>query len=185
MRWSQRIADLEKKWSRWIISYLGALAGKSSRGDQMFSGKSLGWHILFVGGWSGRNKDDDLEKWTPAKDMVTAAINFAIATRRLEDIKGGEKGGEETEAQWQKDRASNIMIHSEKCPTINSRTSEEIEALPVDLADAWLSTTGILPTDRSDLVRHLHKIERRCHLPCDSQKRLTQGLKMGFNKWSN
>ncbi len=64
--------------------------------------------------------------------MVTATINFAIATGSLED----RRVGEETGAEWRKHWASNIIIQSEKCPTTNSRTSKEIEALPVDFADA-------------------------------------------------
>ena len=40
-------------------------------------------HLL--GGWSGEQKDGALAKWKPTNEMVTATINFPIATGRLED----------------------------------------------------------------------------------------------------
>lgn len=38
-----------------------------------------------LGGWSGEPKDGNAAKWKPANKMVTATINSAIATNRLED----------------------------------------------------------------------------------------------------
>ena len=38
-----------------------------------------------MGGWSNERKDGPLDKWTPHYSMVSATINFAIATGRLED----------------------------------------------------------------------------------------------------
>ena len=42
-------------------------------------------------------KDGDAAKWKPANEMVTATINFAIATDRLEDKRKGR--GESTDEQ--------------------------------------------------------------------------------------
>lgn len=36
-------------------------------------------------GWSSKRKDGPLDKWAPSKAAISAAINFAIATGRLED----------------------------------------------------------------------------------------------------
>ena len=38
-----------------------------------------------LGGWSNERKDGPLDKWTPHTAMVSATINFAIATGWLED----------------------------------------------------------------------------------------------------
>ncbi len=38
-----------------------------------------------LGGWSNARKDGPLDKWIPHYSMVSATINFAIATGRLED----------------------------------------------------------------------------------------------------
>lgn len=36
-------------------------------------------------GWSSKKKDGPLNKWAPSEAAILAAINFAIATSRLED----------------------------------------------------------------------------------------------------
>ena len=38
-----------------------------------------------LGGWSNERRDGHLDKWTPQTAMVSATINFSIATGRLED----------------------------------------------------------------------------------------------------
>ena len=51
-----------------------------------------------LGGWSGERKDGPLDKWTPSTVMVSATINFAIATGRLEDRRD-EQNEEESEEE--------------------------------------------------------------------------------------
>ena len=51
-----------------------------------------------LGGWSGERKDGPLDKWTPSTAMVSATVNFAIATGRLEDRKD-EENEEESEEE--------------------------------------------------------------------------------------
>ena len=56
------------------------------RGDiRRLAGRCWGDTSYLLGGWSGEPKDGDAAKWKPANEMVTATINFAIATGRLED----------------------------------------------------------------------------------------------------
>lgn len=38
-----------------------------------------------LGGWSNERKDGPLDKWIPHYSMISATINLAIATGRLED----------------------------------------------------------------------------------------------------
>ena len=54
-----------------------------------------------LGGWSGEPKDGDAAKWKPANEMVTATINFAIATGRREDRRKGR--GESNDEQSESD----------------------------------------------------------------------------------
>ena len=49
-----------------------------------------------LGGWSNERKDGPLDKRTPHTAMVSATINFAIATGRLED-RSDEQSEEESE----------------------------------------------------------------------------------------
>ena len=51
-----------------------------------------------LGGWSNERKDGHLDKWTPQTAMVSATINFAIATGRLED-RSNECSEEESEEE--------------------------------------------------------------------------------------
>ncbi len=44
-----------------------------------------------------RNKDGPLNDWKPTNEIVTATINFAIATKGLEDRK--EQGDSEEESE--------------------------------------------------------------------------------------
>ena len=50
------------------------------------------------GGWSNERKDGHLDKWTPQAAMVSATINFAIATGRLED-RSDERSEEKSEEE--------------------------------------------------------------------------------------
>ena len=50
-----------------------------------------------LGGWSGENKDGPLKDWKPTNEIVTVTINFAIATKRLEDRKEQDDSEEENE----------------------------------------------------------------------------------------
>lgn len=55
------------------------------------AGRRWGGTSYILGGWSGLHKDEDFKKkWHPAKEMIIATINFAIATGRLEDRKSRE-----------------------------------------------------------------------------------------------
>ena len=54
-------------------------------------GRRWGDTSYLLGGWSGEQKDGDVVKWKPANEMVTATINFAMATGRLE-YKRKERG---------------------------------------------------------------------------------------------
>lgn len=58
-----------------------------------------------LGGWSNKRKDGPLDRWTPQTAMVSATINFAIATGRLEDRrnKHDEEESEEEEAGTDED----------------------------------------------------------------------------------
>ena len=56
------------------------------RGEiRRLAGHRWGDTSYLLGGWSGEQKDGALAKWRPTNEMVTATINFAIATGRLED----------------------------------------------------------------------------------------------------
>lgn len=59
------------------------------------------WDDLYyaLGGWSNKKKDGQLDLWTPQTTMLSATINFAIATGRLEDRSNecSEKDEEEEE----------------------------------------------------------------------------------------
>lgn len=59
------------------------------------AGRRWGDTSYMVGAWSWIHKDGDLEKWRPAKDIITATINFAIATGRLEDRRSREDDWDE------------------------------------------------------------------------------------------
>ena len=50
---------------------------------------------FMLGGWSNERKDGPLDKWAPSKVAISATINFAIATGRLEDC--SNEYDEETE----------------------------------------------------------------------------------------
>ena len=64
------------------------------------AGRRWGDTSYLLGGWSGEIKDGEVAKWKPANDMVTATINFAIATGRLEDQRKGrnERSDEQSES---------------------------------------------------------------------------------------
>ena len=49
------------------------------------AGHRWGDTSYLLGRWSGEQKDEALVKWRPTNEMVTATINFAIVTDRLED----------------------------------------------------------------------------------------------------
>lgn len=59
------------------------------------AGRRWGDTSYMLGGWSWIHKDGDLEKWRPAKEIITATINFAIATGRLEDRRSREDDWDE------------------------------------------------------------------------------------------
>lgn len=62
------------------------------RGEiRRLAGRQWGDTSYILGGWSGEIKDGEVVKWKPANDMVTATINFAIATGRLEDKRKGRE----------------------------------------------------------------------------------------------
>lgn len=68
----------------------------SFRGEiRRLAGRRWGDTSYLLGGWSGEIKDGPLKDWKPTTEMVTATINFAIATKRLEDRR--EKGDSEEE----------------------------------------------------------------------------------------
>lgn len=50
-----------------------------------------------LGGWSNERKDGPLDKWTPSKAVISAGIDFAIDTSRLECC--SNEYGEETEVE--------------------------------------------------------------------------------------
>ncbi len=50
-----------------------------------------------LGGWSNERKDGPRDKWSPATNMISATIKFAIATGRLEDR--SDKNDEDTEEE--------------------------------------------------------------------------------------
>ncbi len=52
-----------------------------------------------LGGWSNARKDGPLDKWIPHYSMVSATINFAIATGRLEDHRDENSDEEEEEEE--------------------------------------------------------------------------------------
>lgn len=56
------------------------------RGEiRRLAGRRWGDTSDLLGGWSGEQKDGELAKWKPINEMVTATINFVIATGWLED----------------------------------------------------------------------------------------------------
>ena len=58
----------------------------NTRGEiRRLAGRRWGDTSYLLGGWSGEQKDGELAKWKPSNEMVTATINLAIATGRLED----------------------------------------------------------------------------------------------------
>ena len=72
------------------------------RGEiRRLAGRRWGDTSYLLGGWSGEPKDGDAAKWKPANEMVTATINFAIATGRLEDKRKGrgESNDEQSESE--------------------------------------------------------------------------------------
>ena len=58
---------------------------------------AMGRHVVFARGWSGEQKDGALAKWRPTIEMVTATINFAIATGRLEDRREEREEGDNSD----------------------------------------------------------------------------------------
>lgn len=54
-----------------------------------------------LGGWAYEGKNGLLDKWVPSKALVSATINFAIATGRLED--SSDEYGEEAEDESDRD----------------------------------------------------------------------------------
>ena len=72
------------------------------RGEiRRLAGRRCGDTSYLLGGWSGEPKDGNAAKWKPANEMVTATINFAIATGRLEDKRKGrgESNDEQSESE--------------------------------------------------------------------------------------
>ena len=69
----------------WWVS----LRGKIKR----LAGRRWGDTSYLLGGWSGENNNRPLKDWKPTIEMVTDNINFAIATKRLEDRR--EQGNSE------------------------------------------------------------------------------------------
>ena len=57
----------------------GSLRGEIRR----LAGRRWGNTSYLLGGWLGENKDGPLKDWKPTIEMVTATINFAIATKRV------------------------------------------------------------------------------------------------------
>ena len=65
----------------------------SFRGEiRRLAGHRWGDTSYLLGGWAGEQKDGALAKWKPTNEMVTATINFAIATDRLEDKRAEREG---------------------------------------------------------------------------------------------
>lgn len=62
----------------------GGLRGEIRR----LAGRRWGDTSYFLGGWSGKIKGGPLKDWKPTNEMITATINFAIASKRLEDRRG-------------------------------------------------------------------------------------------------
>ena len=62
---------------------------------------TLGRYFLFARRVVGGAKNGDAAKWEPANEMVTATINFAIATGRLKDKREGrgESNDEQSESE--------------------------------------------------------------------------------------
>ena len=117
------------------------------RGEiRRLAGRRWGDTSYLLGGWSGEPKDGDAAKWKPANEMVTATINFAIATGRLEDKRKGR--GESNDGMKRSPRGQTRRGNPRKFYTTHQQINE-LHALHVDIADAWLLTTGILLTDRS------------------------------------
>ena len=71
----------------------GSLRGEIRR----LAGRRWGDTSYLLGGWSGENKDGPLKDWKPTNEIVTATINFAIATKRLKDRKEQDDSEEENE----------------------------------------------------------------------------------------
>ena len=64
-----------------------------------------------LGGWSSERKDGPLDRWTSHTAMVSATINFAIATGRLEDRsieRGEEEESEEEDNSMDEDADAEI-----------------------------------------------------------------------------
>ena len=68
------------------------------RGEiRRLAGHRWGDTSYLLGGWSGEQNDGALAKWKPINEMVTATINFAIATGRLEDKREEREEGDSSD----------------------------------------------------------------------------------------
>ena len=61
------------------------------------AGQQWGDTSYLLGGWSDEQKYGALAKWRPTIEMVTATINFAIATGRLEDRREEREEGDNSD----------------------------------------------------------------------------------------
>ena len=94
-----------------------------------------------LGGWSGEPEHGDAAKWKPANEMVTANINFAIATGRLEDRRKGrgESDDEQSESDWKgHQRAKQAEeTHANSKPLANKSTSFRPSTSISPMHDYW------------------------------------------------
>lgn len=68
-----------------------ALWSEHRREIRGLAGPRWGDTSYLLGGWSGPVKDGLFERWKPNAEMITATIQFAINTTRLNDKRGGEE----------------------------------------------------------------------------------------------
>ena len=112
------------------------------RGEiRRLAGRRWGDASYLLGGWSGEPRDRDAAKWKPANEMVTATINFAIGTCRLEDKRKvrGESNDEQSESEWQGHQRAKWeeKAHSNSTSLANKSTSFRPSTSISPMHDYW------------------------------------------------
>ena len=59
------------------------------------------YSVSHIPGWSGEQNDGVLAKWRSTNEMVTASINFPIATGRLEDRREEKEESDDSDNEQQ------------------------------------------------------------------------------------
>ena len=112
------------------------------RGEiRRLAGRRWGDTSYSLGGWSGEQKNGDAANFKPANKMVTATVNFAIATVRLEDKRKGrgESNDEQPESEWKCSQGAKREeeAHANFPPLTNKSTSFRPSTSRLPMHDYW------------------------------------------------